>query len=304
MKPGSKGNRPLPILLEDGGDYVEGNEFHCEIFSVSEPKEAGETKYRFRFEIMLKCPPLEKAISAGDAKIYICQEQFTVRRFYPFSEELNIEVDALDLALTKPLKFTPLVVAEKQFCLPYDERYMDPIYGMFLKKDYAVQKRQILGYGNVCNVKTIKVKALSQIIHFTRMETADKERPFSISLDSERIEVSVNPALDDDFNKLKDADRKYYGLINSILAYPIFYQVLLQMCCNSNRYENRKWYNAIVSKINDVRKEKGTSDFDPSALCLSSEMLPLEIWTLCNEILSNKSGLMMEQEIHKYCEDL
>lgn len=209
-----------------------------------------------------------------------------------------IEVDASNLALPKPLTFTPLIVAEKAFSLLYDRCYMDPFYGLFSQQKYAVQKRQILGYGNVCNVKTFNVKALSQILNWSKLDTADKERPFSISLDSDKIEVQLNPGLFYTIRVLNGLGEEFGGVTNSVLAYPIFYQTILAMCLDHERYQGYRWYQAIVAKINEVRTQKGYDEFDPSDFAQKVNPgfeLSSEIWILCNEVLSNKTGLLMER---------
>lgn len=51
MKTSAKGNHPLPILLEDGGDYIDDASLHCELSLESKPEQSKETIYRFGIKV-------------------------------------------------------------------------------------------------------------------------------------------------------------------------------------------------------------------------------------------------------------
>ena len=295
MKAPNKGNHPCPILLEDGGDYIGGCSITMEITdSVQKNGSALEVEYSYPVNVDLKCPPLESMIDQGLAKIVLCLEQATIRRFQDYKEGDSIKVKPYELRLSRNLEVTPLIIACAASELEYDPRFMDPFYGLFSKTKFEIEPGQILAYGEVQNIKTNQVKGLSQIITFRELSTPDRDHPFTLDLSGDKIIVYANKEITQNIEILQSSSMHLGGLVNAALTYPIFYMVIQTMLTNSQEYSEKKWFVAIQNKINDYRKSKGLSNFEPESLFTSyDEVFRDNVWELTSQLLTDNNGQML-----------
>lgn len=144
MRAPNKGNHPCPVLLEDGGDYVSG--CSCKLEIVGSPETSGEgfaTSVTYQLLATLTCPPLNHLVDQKKAKIVLMVEQATIRKSYPYFDNIKIAINPYELRLDSNLEITPVIIACEPFDLPYDAMHMDPMYGMFSSKVFPVEKDQI-----------------------------------------------------------------------------------------------------------------------------------------------------------------
>lgn len=296
MKAPNKGNRPIPILMEDGGDYTNGSHFKTKVEIVSVPKSNDKPIYKYSISLDLFCPPLEKMIAEGRAKIVICLEQDTTRKFQDYAEGMTIEIDASTLRLDSKLEVTPLIIANGKTELSYDAQYMETIYGLFSDNIFTLEKCQILGYGHVVLIKTNAVRGLSQIVAIQELTKRDGTHPYLIELNNPKIIIKANSEITKNIKLIQANSNTLEGLVNSSLAYPVFFYVIEIMVTDPDAYSSWRWFNAIVSKINSVRSQKGQSEFDPYSFIGehgSSSTWHDEIWTLVSQLLTDNNGQLM-----------
>mgnify|MGYP004457653197 CR=1 FL=1 len=296
MKVPNKGNRPIPVLLEDGGDYTNGSHFKTNVEMVSTPRTNEEPIYKFAVFVDILCPPLKRMISQNQAKVVVCLEQDTTRKFLDYEEGMVIEVNASTLRLTTNLDITPIVVTTGKTELTYDPEFMDPIYRHFSNQEFALEKAQILGYGRVAHIKTNAVKGLSQIITICKLKEKDLTHPYTIDLKGDKIIINANPEITDNIKLIQTNSMQLEGLVNSSFAYAVFFYVIEMMIVDHDTLSSWRWFSAIVSKINKVRSQKGLSEFDPDSFlsqCNSPATRPDEVWTLVSQLLTDDNGQMM-----------
>lgn len=293
MKVPNKGNRPIPILLEDGGDYTNGSHFKTNVDIVHTPGPKDEPIYKLTVSVDLLCLPLEKMIFDKRAKIVICLEQDTTRKFQDYEDGMIIEVDASTLRLTTNLDITPLIVTTGKTELTYNPEFVDPIYRHFSNQKFPLEKAQILGYGRVAHIKTNAVKGLSQIVAIR--ERKDMDRPYTIDLDNDKIIIMANPEITQNIKLIQASSMQLDGLVNSSFAYAVFFYVIEIMITDPGRYSSSRWFAAIVSKINKIRSQKGQSEFDPYNFEseYGSSSRHDEIWKLVSQLLTDDRGQMM-----------
>ncbi len=296
MKVPNKGNRPIPILLEDGGDYTNGSHFKTSVEIVHTPESNEEPIYKIAVSVDLLCPPLEEMISENRAKIVVCLEQDTTRKFQDYEEGMVIEINASALRLTTNLDITPLIVTTGKTELTYDPGFVDPIYRHFSNQKFALEKAQILGYGRVAHIKTNAVKGLSQIVAIHELKEKDTKHPYTIDLNGDKIIINANPEITRNIKLIQTNSMQLEGLVNSSFAYAVFFYVIEMMIADPGSYSSWRWFAAIVSKINKVRSQKGQSEFDPNSFLINCSSLSTcheEVWTLVSQLLTDNNGQMM-----------
>lgn len=295
MKAPNKGNHPCPILLSDGGDYINGCRFNTEISDCSSKKGEGpEIVCYYPTEVQLFCPPLEALIDQGLAKIVLCLEQRTIRRFVDYYDGIQLEVKPYELRLSWDLEITPIIVSTGKTKLSFDPKYMDPIYDLFSKNQFSIEPGQILAYGATRIIKTNQVKGLSQIIVFRELTSPDSVHPFTLDLSGDKIVASTNKEITRNIEILQSSSMKLGGLVNAALTYPIFYMVIYSMLVNSEEYSEKKWFVAIKNKINDYRRGRGLPEEEfAEGLSLKGEQLKDLVWELTSQLLTDGNGQLM-----------
>lgn len=302
MKAPNKGNRPMPILTEGGGDYNRSDcHFKAKMELISSPQSDEEPLYSYSISLDLVCPPLEKMISSGTAKVVICIEQDTIRQFLDFTEGMSIDLDASSLRLTKNVEVTPLIVAVGQSTLNYDPQYMDEVYGLFDKQTYSIEDCQILAYGEVSHIKTHAIRGLSQIISICELKKRDPLHPFTLNLNGDKIIINANPEITGNLRIIQSNSIALEGLVNSCFAYPVFYMVLEAMILESSLYSDWRWYTAVLNKINKSRAQKGQPEFDPEFYASNYSRSDLNdvIWDLTCQLLTDDNDQLMSLAFKK-----
>ena len=295
MKAPNKGNRPCPILQEDGGDYLAPCHFMSSMEATFSPSPNDPPVYKYSVSIDLFCPPLEKLIEEGKAKVVICLEQDTVRKFIDFEQDMEISVDASTLRLTTNLDVTPLIISTSTFDLEFDSAYMDELYGLFNDQLFGIENCQILGYGHVVHLHTNAIRGLSQIVAIRELKKRDPIHPFTLELSGDKIIINANAEITQNIRVIQSNSMQLEGLVNTTFAYTVFYMVVEHMIEDPSSYSSWRWYSAIVNKINKVRLQKGQSEFDPETFGQENQgdNKADEIWTLVSELLTDNSGQLM-----------
>lgn len=295
MKAPNKGNRPCPILQEDGGDYIEPCHFKASLEKTLSPAPNDPPIYKYSIAIDLVCPPLEKLIEEGKARVVICLEQDTTRKFVEYEPGLEISIDASTLRLTTNMDVTPLIVANSAVSLEFDPQYMDELYGLFDSQVFSIENCQILGYGHVTHIHTNAIRGLSQIIVIKELKKRDPIHPFTLDLNGDKIVINANTEITQNIKVIQSNSIQLEGLVNAAFAYSVFYMVIEHMVEDPLSYSSWRWYSAITNKINKVRAQRGESEFDPESFMTENQgdNRPDEIWTLVSQLLMDNTGQLM-----------
>ena len=309
MKAPNKGNRPCPVLQEDGGDYLPPCRFSSTMECTSSPAPKDPPIYKYSISLDLHCPPLEKMIEEGKAKIVICLEQDTTRRFLDFEPGMEITVDASTLRLATNLDVTPLIISTSSFQLEFDPKFMDELYGLFDSRQFGIENCQILGYGLVIHLHTNAIRGLSQIVAIQEVKSRDKTHPFTLEYSQDKILIVANTEITQNIKLIQRNFTQLEGLVNAVLAYPVFYMVIEHMIDNPRPSPEPRWYSAILNKINKVRAQDNKPEFDPEAFAteIGESNRSGEIWTLVSQLLTDNSGqlmLMAFEKAGKYAEGI
>ncbi len=304
MKAPIKGNHPLPVLLRDGGDYNEKCEFNISI--VGEPYKSGEgiaLSYEYEVRVDVVCPPLEKLIENEEAKIVIIEEQDTIRQAIDYVKGCKILIQPYMLRLGKNIELTPIIIANKKTNLLFDKTYMDPIYGMFDRDSFEIEKGQILGYGRVLEIKTDQLRGLSSIIKIRSLEHEDLHKPFYLDLEQDIIYVYANKTIANDVKSIQQTQPSLSHMVNAVICYPTVHMAIEAMLTNHQEYEAYKWYAAIKNKLNEIRERLKESPFEPESFEPSKDNTISDYaWELTGELLTDAQGQMMMTAFEKASE--
>ncbi len=310
MKAPTKGNHPVPILLEDGGDYTGKCSFNVSLGEKREEGDKLDVTCHFPMHVEINCPPLEDLIAKGQAKVVLSIEQpaaGAIREVYDYDEGFEYEMNPYDVRLGKIIEITPMIISLVKGQLRYDPKWMDPFYGHFGLDSFNLEKGMILGYGNTERIKTNPIKGLAQIVKLSLYPgRAHNLPPFKVDLNDNRITIFVTKEIQESYRLIVDNSNMWAPVVNSVLTYPVFYMVIESMIANPEAYSSYLWFDAIVGKINQVRSSRGLDEFTPSD---QEEYDNFEskqdyIWSLTCQLLSDINGDMVTTSLQNVTKNM
>lgn len=293
MKAPTKGNHPCPILLEDGGDYIGNCSFTASIEGQgSSSGEGHDLMVEYPISVSVNCPPLIRLIDEGLAKIVLFVEQATYRQSFDYFEGFKLQIHPFDFKLGDNVEITPIIIATQPACLDYDQGCMDKIYSMFESKTFQLEKGQILGYGQVIEIKTNQYKGLSSILSLREADGVGMVCPFNLDLDNEKIILQVHRDIFEKVKIIQGALVSLSPMVNAVIVYPTIYMTIESMIRHHDKYASYKWFVAIKNKLNEIRLAKREPPFLPDEPFVENEEQTLEeyVWELTSELLTNGQG--------------
>ena len=250
MKEVIERNFPYPILLENGGDFLDASfEVDCK------PKLSNDEKELILiFNYSLKCPFIEKLINEGKVCLFINIEQRIFRKSALLNSDKEIRIPISNLSPNYNLEIMPMIVARNDFSFKYEDS-MDKIFSFF-DEEFNIKRGQIVGYGNFLKVELPTSSKIGSIFTVSKLKDTDNNKniPYIITLDTQVIDIKVKASIYDSFFKLKDTDYTYRKLLYSTFVYPAVQLAVLTILQDPESVRNNKWCVAICNKIN---KNKG-----------------------------------------------
>lgn len=251
-------NFPYPILLENGGDYIDSY-FHVDCLStLSKDKKNIEIKFNFD----LKCEFINTLLNDGKVILAVKITQRTYRIvIFLTGKEISIPVD--ELSPNYNLEIIPMIIAKTDISFSY-QKCMDIAFSFF-DEDFTVKKYQILGYGSVMSIElpiNTKVGSIFTISKIKAEADIAKKIPYIITFDNQTIDIKVLPDIFESFYNSLQKNATFNKILYSTFVYPAIQLAILTIMQDYDNVKDLKWCIAITNKI---AKEKhiilnGTSD--------------------------------------------
>ncbi len=242
-------NFPYPILLENGGDYIDASfEVNCNTRLSNDEKEL-----ILVFDYELKCPFIQKLVDEEKVYLFVNIEQRIFRKSALLKMNKEVRIPICNLSPNYNLDVMPMIIAKEDFSFGYDNS-MDKIFSFF-DEDFEIKRGQILGYGNYFEIELPTSSKIGSIFTVSRLKNIDnnKKVPYIITLDTQVIDIKVEPTIYDSFFKLKDTDYTYRKLLYSTFVYPAVQMAILTIFQDPESVRNNKRCIAISNKINKVK---------------------------------------------------
>lgn len=250
MKAIEERNFPYPILLDNGGDFIDSSFTADCAASLTEEKKSVILKINYE----IKCDFINKLINDGKIAVVVNIEQRTFRQsgLLNSNQEFIIPVSLLSPGFN--LEIMPMLVARQDYSFGYDE-CMDKVFSYF-DDDFIVKKYQIVGYGTFNQVEVPQNDKIGSIFTVSKLSGSDinKKVPYIITLENDVINIGLLPEIFDSFtNSIKD-NLSYNKILFSTIVYPSIQLAILTILQDYNSVKEKKWCIAITNKIT---KKKG-----------------------------------------------
>ena len=252
MKSIEERNYPYPILLENGGDYVNSSfNVLCKV-TLSDDK-----KYLIlQASYELKCPFIEKLLEEGKIGFFIHIEQRTFRKSAVLSNtgtELKIPMNWL--SPNNNLEIMPMIIAKKDFKFAYDNS-MDKIFSYF-NDEFEVKKYQIFGYGNFIQCELPTNSKVGSIFTFSCIKDKDeiaKGNPYIITFEANSIDIKVLPKIYEEVQNSIYNNATFNKLLYSSFVYPAVQMAILNIVKDFDNVKDLKWAIAIRNRLLKEKK--------------------------------------------------
>ena len=250
MKALEERNFPYPVLLDNGGDFVNSS------FVVSCKSKLSDDKknIELKFDYEINCDFVCNLIEEGKILPLVNVSQRTFRKTGALKKDGIISVPMDWLSPNHNLEIMPMLVAKRDYEFDYDIS-MDKSFSFFDEK-FSIKRGQIVGYGNELQVELPTNSKLGSIFTISKLKDKseiDKGNPYIVSFNTPAIDIKVLPEIYDSFYELTRKDSTYRKLLYSTFVYPTIQLAILMILQDYESVKDYKWCIAITNKIS---KEK------------------------------------------------